>query len=304
MRIDLRPILALVAVAAALLLVASAHAEPIRPDTAPVDPSPGAFSLSIGGDGLVRDGRVDLGFFVAIGGRFDVIVDRATSSRRALDKLAVDDDRFEDLDDRGAKRGGKGKVEDPPAEASPAGEPPAQPGPGPRVIDGATARGLVHAALAADRSAEDNDRIDSLATRARVSALLPELRFRIGHDVGEGESVSPTEYDPDRLTTNGTSSLWLEGRATFRLDRLVFADDEVQIERLRAERAKEDRLMTDRILGLIRQWEEAEMVLTDPGLVDPDVRARAEVDQIAAEASLDVLTNGWFNDHRSAMTPK
>lgn len=334
MRTALRPVLllsALIALALSAAAASPARAQPLRAD--PPDPfaavgRSGALQLDVGlgarfveetkavkGEPAAVSPRTDLGFFVAIGGRFDVIVDKPASPAPVDRGFVFDGDRLDDgfLDDgflgdglldpasgRGAKRAPKKAAPPEEGDPTPPAEPPApavDPAPAPRVLGGKMARGLVRAALHADRSAEKNERLDGLASRARASALLPEVRVRVGHDVGQGEALSPTEYDPDRVTATGSTSLWVEGRATFRLDRLVFADDEVQIERMRADRAKEDRALTDRVLGLVGAWQSAEVILADAGLVDPDVRAKAEVARLGAEAALDVLTDGYFSAH-------
>lgn len=302
MRIDLRPFLLAAALVALILVAADARGQPARDDTLDAGPR-GALFVSVGGAARVKDDATSLGFFVAIGGRFDVIVDRPRSSSpsplRAFD--SAEEERIADADALGAKRAPKkaAAVEDDPPEVAWTPSPPSEPAPAvaSRRIDGRLARGLVRAALKADRFEDSVERLDGLATRARVSALLPEVRVRVGHDLDQGESLAPTEYDPGRVTATGATSLWVEGRATFQLDRLVFADEEVQVERMRADRAKEERALTERILGLVERWQAAELVMSDPGIVDPDVRAKAEVARIGAECALDVLTGGWFSAH-------
>jgi hypothetical protein len=66
-----------------------------------------------------------------------------------------------------------------------------------------------------------------------------------------------TVYD---YTQTGGADLLLEARATWTLDRLVFADEELGIERL----------------------------------TEAEARDRAELERFEAEAALDVLTGGWF----------
>src|SRR5690606_41297240 len=60
---------------------------------------------------------------------------------------------------------------------------------------------------------EGEARLDALASRARTSALLPELRLRATRAVDESESLSPTEYDPLRRTASGGTSTWFEARS-------------------------------------------------------------------------------------------
>lgn len=160
---------------------------------------------------------------------------------------------------------------------------------------GALARGAVAAALAASRSSEAESRLDDAATRARASGLVPELRVRVAHVLDEDQSLAPTEYDPDRVTASGGTSLWIEGRATFALDRLVFADDEIAIEKLRLDRAKFERALIEDVLETFAKWQRARAVLDSPdAAADPEAQVGAEIDLAVAEARLDVLTGGWF----------
>ena len=163
----------------------------------------------------------------------------------------------------------------------------------PPALTGPLARGTTRAALATMRSLERHDDLDDLATRARASGLLPELRVRLAHVLDEDQKLSPTEYDPERVTASGGTSLWIEGRATFHLDRLVFADDEVAIERLRADRERTERGLVGDVLQTLEKWQRGTAEAADETLPE-QTRLRAELDAAAAEAVLDVLTDGWF----------
>ncbi len=156
------------------------------------------------------------------------------------------------------------------------------------------ARGAVRAACKAARLDDAEHRLDSLASRAKTSALLPELRLRATRAIDETESLAPTEYDPLRRTASGGSSTWLEARATFRLDRLVFADDEIAVERLRISRATERTRLVAKILELLDAWQRARAAEADPA-AKPEARQRARLAAVTAEVSLDVLTGGWFS---------
>lgn len=164
------------------------------------------------------------------------------------------------------------------------------------------ARGSVRAALAAASSKVFEGRFDDMSTRARVSGLVPELRLRLAHVVDEDQSLAPTEYDPERITASGGTSLWMEGRATFRLDRLVYADDEVAIERLRADRIKLERDIADEVLTVFGQWQRAR-AMVESELTAPDNKDKAFIDMAVAEARLDALTDGWFGQALASNTP-
>jgi hypothetical protein len=169
-------------------------------------------------------------------------------------------------------------------------------------IDGAFARGLVRAARARAHERDDDERIDGLAKRARLSGLLPEVRVRVARVTSTTQALSPTEYDPTRVTSSDGAGLWLEGRATFRLDRLVFADDEVALERLRIERDRMDRSLVADVLAELALYQRGAARAADATLPDDD-RVTAEIQCLSAAAALDVLTDGWFSSHAPKPAP-
>jgi hypothetical protein len=175
---------------------------------------------------------------------------------------------------------------------------PEEPRPRPR---GPLARGCVRAAIEAAGIARELDRIDDASTRARVSGLVPELRLRVARVVDEDQSLSPTEYDPERITASGGSSVWIEGRATFRLERLVFADEEVALEKMRGERHKLEREIADDVLRSFAIWQRASGSLATPD-IDDETRAKLDIERVVEETRLDVLTNGWFSQNVEKLT--
>ncbi|WP_437777234.1 hypothetical protein [Sorangium sp. So ce1097] len=184
----------------------------------------------------------------------------------------------------------------PPAPPSAGAEPPL---PLPVRVTPAMAREAVEAALRQSRLLDPGARIDALAARARTSSLLPELRLRVSRLVDEAESLAPTEYDPARRTASGGTSLWLEARATWRLDRLVFVDEEIALERLRRDRAELQAKLTARVLELLFAWQRAVALAADPGR-SPEEHRAATLEALEAEASLDLLTGGWMTRRRAA----
>lgn len=198
--------------------------------------------------------------------------------------------------------GGPAPSAAPRPEPPPAPAEPAAPLPLPVRITPDVARAAVGAALRRARLADPEARVDALASRARGAALLPELRLRVSRLVDESESLSPTEYDPGRVTAAGGVSLWLEARATWRLDRIVFADEEVALERLRRERAEAQGKLADRVLDLLFAWQRARAREADPGGT-PEQRLAGTLEAIEAEASLDILTDGWFTRWRESQPP-
>ncbi|WP_437620495.1 hypothetical protein [Sorangium sp. So ce1151] len=180
----------------------------------------------------------------------------------------------------------------PPAEVEP-------PLPLPVRVTPAMARAIVEAALRQARLLDPGARIDALASRARASSLLPELRLRVSRLVDEAENLAPTEYDPARRTASGGTSLWLEARATWRLDRVVFVDEEIALERLRRERAELQAKLVARALELLFAWQRAVALSADPGR-SPEEHRAATLAALEAEASLDLLTGGWVTRWRAA----
>jgi hypothetical protein len=165
------------------------------------------------------------------------------------------------------------------------------------VLTPAVARAAVQAALERAKLVDPDTRLDAIAARARSSALLPELRLRASRSVDEGQTLSPTEYDPERTTASNGVSLWLEARAAWRLDRLLFADEEVALERLRSQRAEAQAKVIKRVLGLLFAWQRA-LALEDDAAAAPEEHLGAILKRLEAELELDILTAGWFTRWR------
>lgn len=159
----------------------------------------------------------------------------------------------------------------------------------PRLARVAVRRALVVAGYIDTRS-----RLSSLATRARTSAVLPELALRTSRSSGQTLRLTPTSDDPYRYTQAGTSELAFEARLTWHFDRLVFASEEVTIERLQHERDAAERRLIDYTLQRLVLWQRNRLRAADPDL-DPDARDTAIVEAAGAAVELDVLTDGWFS---------
>ena len=164
----------------------------------------------------------------------------------------------------------------------------------PNMARAAIAAALEHAGLE-----QSTSRVDRLASRARTSALLPELRLRVTRQLDDAQVLSPTEYDPDRVTATVKASLWLEARATFKLDKLVFADEEVALEKMREERLEAGKKLRERVLETLFAWQKAAHLRDDPAS-EPEVQMKATFEVIEAEVTLDVLTGGWFSRWKAA----
>jgi hypothetical protein len=165
----------------------------------------------------------------------------------------------------------------------------------PRPILGAR---LVNATLAAAYRAAGRSRAHaryaSLSSRARASAALPELRLRAARSTDESLRLTPTSSDPYRYTQAGGVTVSFEGQATWRLDRLVFADEEISIEHLANSRSRADSALTEQVLKTLFQWQRARLTAARED-VDPEARLEAELRAVEAALRLDVLTGGWFS---------
>ncbi len=189
---------------------------------------------------------------------------------------------------------GEAPLPAPPPKLAPAGDDAAPPPLRiPAAVTPAVARAAVNAALRRAQLVDPAAQIDALAGRAHRAALLPELRLRVSRTMDEGQTLSPTEYDPTRRTATGGTSLWLEARATWRLDRLLFADEELAFERLREHRAEQQARLSARVLERLFLWQKATALAEDPA-ASPEENLAARLHALEAEAELGLLTGGWF----------
>lgn len=152
-------------------------------------------------------------------------------------------------------------------------------------------REVVQAALRSNGLGPDQDRLTGIATRARASAALPELRLRVVRGLDQSLRFVPTEGDPYRTQATDGASMLYEARATWRLDRLVFADEEIAVERLRAERAGERRKLVHHVLDVLAAWQRARPLASGSEEERDDREARRD----AATATLDGLTDGQWS---------
>ncbi|TKD08888.1 hypothetical protein [Polyangium fumosum] len=252
--------------------------------------SRGSLWVSLQASFVRRDeGRNDLGAMVLVGVPIERIAEPA-GARRARGRVS----KATSVDPVALA-----PAPEPEPSAAPAAEAVA-PREAPRlVLSPSVARAVVSAAIEHARLEEHVARVDRVASRARASALLPELRLRVTRLLDEARALAPTEYDPDRVTASGGSSLWLEARATFRLDRLVFADEEVALERLREERAATRHKLEARVLEALFTWQRA-CVERDDEALEPEARTRATLVVLEAESTLDVLTGGFWSRWKAA----
>jgi len=173
------------------------------------------------------------------------------------------------------------------------------------------AREAVFVALRANGARVRQQELDRVASRARVSAALPELRLRGQRSDDESLRLTPSTEDPYRYSVAGGRDWLLEAQLTFRLGRLVFADEELPIERLRIERERNAARTAAHVLARLLDWHRALSLARDPALT-PEATHKLALDALEAEVELDVLTGGWFGERaapyhapppRAAATP-
>jgi hypothetical protein len=155
------------------------------------------------------------------------------------------------------------------------------------------ARASVKAALAAARHAEAWARLQSLETRARTSAWLPDLAFRVARNTDESLRLSPTIDEPYHYTAAGGVGWWIDARVTWHFDRVAFDPQELAVERLRLEQAEKTGKLVAKVLATLFDWQRASLKAKDPEALPEEVD-RAELERAEAEILLDQLTGGWF----------
>ncbi len=139
-------------------------------------------------------------------------------------------------------------------------------------------------------------RLSSVESRARTSAWLPDLRLRGGRSVDQTLRLTPTLDDPDRWQLTGGADLRLEAQLHWRFSRLVFADEELPVERARQSAAQRRARRVDEVLSWLFKWQEAQLRAADP-LREPQQQLAAQLEELQARTALDVISDGWFSRH-------
>lgn len=166
---------------------------------------------------------------------------------------------------------------------------PIQTAPATPVLTPLVARQVVAAAWRAVGLGADDGRLDAMLTRARWSGLLPEVRLRV---VRSDRRTDATAQDVTSDTWGATQ--FYEARATFRLDRLLYADDEPQVERLRLDRQEARARVATKVMAELSKWVRARAEEAVAPL-DSDARLDALLKVMESELTLDVMTGGWFS---------
>ena len=166
--------------------------------------------------------------------------------------------------------------------------------PSPRLaVKPSLARACVRAAWRA-HGMGDLEMIDAMRSRAKTSALLPDARFRFVRDWDQSYRLSPTNDDPYRLHETTGGGRTVEGMLTWRLNRLLFVDEELSMERLRVQQVQLRSRLAGEVLQALFDWQRARLAIADPSLDDAE-HLEAVMREAEATAMLDVLTGGWFS---------
>jgi hypothetical protein len=170
------------------------------------------------------------------------------------------------------------------------------------------ARATVEASWRAAGLGNDDARLDAIVSRARWSAVLPETRLRATR-FDDQRLYSESTADVNRLRDSAGANVGLEARLTWRFDRLLYADDEPSFERMRLERHDARARIAGRVLEALFHWHRAGLELRWAQAASREARqpprhptrdeAEAALRVMEAEATLDVLTGGWFTVSRA-----
>jgi hypothetical protein len=249
-------------------------------------PTGGDLGVTVSARAARSDFGSEVSGFVALA----VPLDRLAAPRR-LAASAVDPPKDDEV---------TGVAERAPADAAPSpSERPSDDADEQPALSGAVfarlARDAIRAALRAHDVMLRRAELEGVGTRARLSAALPELRLRAVSSNDQSQRLTPTIEDPERYTITGGNDLLLEAAVTWKLNRLVFADEEIALERLELERERSVDKLRERVLERLFDWHRALSRLSHEPAASK-TRGRHELERLEAEVELDVLTGGWFSD--------
>lgn len=131
--------------------------------------------------------------------------------------------------------------------------------PTPRLRHGNPAAEL--ARVCVRRAGAQPERARSWLARVRLAAWLPELRLGAERDLGTREAIDP--QDRARYGTYTLDELRVEGRATWRLDRLAFDPEELRASR---ETVRLAELRQDLALTVVRLYYERQRLAIESQL--------------------------------------
>jgi hypothetical protein len=158
------------------------------------------------------------------------------------------------------------------------------------------ARDCVAAAWRTSGLGVNDARIDSIVSRSRSSALLPETRLRAMRLWTDAtRTTTLTTADGTNYYDTIGAHLALEIRLTWRLDRWLYAGDEPTLERVRLLRQEARSRLGIRTLEVLFAWERA-IVDANLAVVGSEQELEARMREQEKRGTLDVLTGGWFSE--------
>jgi len=163
-------------------------------------------------------------------------------------------------------------------------------------LSSALARATLAAASRVWDAAAAPRALDSLLSRSRSSATLPEVRLAAGTSRDQSLRLTPTLTDPAKFTQDGGRDLWFEARLTWHLEQVLFSHDEIAIERLKAQALESRRQLVRQVLEALLGWQRARQAQGSETLAEEE-RHAAELRELAAVLRLDAWTDGWFSRH-------
>ncbi len=152
---------------------------------------------------------------------------------------------------------------------------------------------VLQEALKNSHFSNTNSAINQLKSASKTSALLPEIRFRALRNTSEDLTMSPTEYDPNRTTVAGGISWGLDLRVGWKLDKLIFSDEHIQLEKMRKDLAEEKKKFQLEIIDLLSDWQTAWAMEHNSMATDEQIFAN-RLKRAKIESTLHLYTNGWF----------
>ena len=269
--------------------------DPRRPDSERAPPSPVWLRLR-GGYARSDEPRERVFGVLELGLALDVLVAGRSSALASAGEAIAS----------GTARDGSARDDaapDDPGAAGPAPAPaaraPFRPPPrAPRGLElsSALARATLAAASRVADAAASPAALDSMLSRTRTSASLPEVRLAAGSSRDQSLRLTPTVADPAKFTQDGGRDLWFEARLTWRLDRLLFSHDEIAIRRLEAQALENRRRLLRQVLEALMAWQRARQAQRSE-LLSEEERQAAQLRELDALLRLDAWTDGWFSRH-------
>lgn len=145
------------------------------------------------------------------------------------------------------------------------------------------------------------EQYETMRTRSRFAAVLPELRLRVTQDKGDDQKqyqrYSETNAAAEPLSDTSTTdeNLELQGEVKWRLNELVFNKWETAVVKEHRQVAKERQRILQSVTQVYfeRRRAQVDMLLAPPG--DAAGRTLAELKVAELTAELDGLTGGAFS---------